>query len=958
MNTLPVVSVSGLAADYCEGSDTDTLVGGPAGGFFLAGSGLTILGAGDSAVFDPALAGAYDAKYYFTDVSGCTDTATVSTVVNSLPVVSVTGLDADYCEGSDTDTLVGGPAGGFFLAGPGLTILGAGDSAIFDPALAGAYDAKYYFTDVSGCTDTANVSTVVNSLPVVSVSGLAADYCEGSDTDTLVGGPAGGFFLAGPGLTILGAGDSAVFDPALAGAYDAKYYFTDVSGCTDTATVSTLVNTLPVVSVSGLAADYCEGSDTDTLVGGPAGGFFLAGPGLTILGAGDSAVFDPALAGAYDAKYYFTDVSGCTDTATVSTVVNPLPLVVFAGLEPTYCENGPQDTLTGSQLGGVYLGTGITDNADGTAYFDPITVGTYDITYYFTDVNACSDTFRVATTVFALPVVSFSGLAAEYCEGSGQDTLIGSQAGGVFEGTGITDNADGTAFFDPDTPGSYDIIYYFTNGNGCSDTAVQSVTVHALPVLSFIGLSTDLCVMDDADTLLGNLAPLGTFFGGTVADQGDGTAIFTPLVDGVYNIYYAYTDLNGCRDSVMQSVMVHPLPVVSIGTYDTIWDVNDPAFFIAGAPSGGTFTGKGISGISYDPALAGAGYDTVVYTYTDGNSCVNSDTIIFEIRDYDFKAGARIIGDIDNYCSPDALYTTNGATPDETAGSCWVGGPNNNRWFMFQATTDQVFVQLNTGGFQGTNRNPMVALWAADGTELSCVRYWDSNYNDIALNYIGLTPGDWYYISVDNYVNRRGTFTLCVDDEVDYDFWEGAKVVPHTSDWRSIDAEYTTRNATPDRLAGDCWNTPVNSNRWFTFTALTPEATIEVLTGGVEGTMRYSYTALWDAAGTQVACAMYRTDYGDIKMGTDALVVGNQYYISVDHNNNNGYDGTFSLAVDDEVDYDFKAGAIELPHAADWRSLEAEYSTINASADGVKGSCWPNGPTYPDGSSSRPPPPR
>ena len=115
------------------------------------------------------------------------------------------GLAADYCEGSDTDTLVGGPAGGFFLAGPGLTILAAGDSAIFDPALAGAYDAKYYFTDVSGCTDTATVSTVVNSLPVVSVTGLAADYCEGSDTDTLVGGPGGGFFLAGPGLTILGA---------------------------------------------------------------------------------------------------------------------------------------------------------------------------------------------------------------------------------------------------------------------------------------------------------------------------------------------------------------------------------------------------------------------------------------------------------------------------------------------------------------------------------------------------------------------------------------------------------------------------------------------------------------------------------------------------------------------------------------------------------------------------------
>ncbi len=867
-NMLPVVSVAGLAAAYCEGAEPDTLVGGPAGGFFLAGPSVTILGVGDSAVFDPVLAGSYDIKYYFTDALGCTDTAIVSTIVNSLPVASVTGLAAAYCEGAEPDTLVGSPAGGFFLAGPSVTILGVGDSAVFDPTPAGSYDIQYYFTDGLGCTDTATVSAVVNSLPVVSVAGLAAAYCEGADADTLVGGPAGGFFLAGPSVTILGVGDSAVFDPILAGSYDIKYYFTDALGCTDTATVSTIVNSLPVASVAGLAAAYCEGAGTDTLVGGPAGGFFLAGPGVTILGAGDSAVFDPALAGSYDIQYYFTDGLGCTDTATVSTIVN------------------------------------------------------------------------------SLPVVSFSGLAPDYCVGADPDTLIGSQAGGTFLGTGITDNTDGTAYFDPATPGTYDITYYYTNGNGCSDTIIQSVTVHALPGVDFIGLSAEMCIMDDADTLLGNQVPLGTFFGGTVADQGNGTGIFTPIVEGVYDIYYAFTDVFGCRDSIMHSVIVHPLPVVAIGTYDAIWDVNDPSFFIAGSPLGGTFTGKGISGISYNPALAGVGFDIVVYTYTDANSCQGSDTIIFEIRDYNFKAGARILSDIDGWCSPDAYYTTTGATADQTAGSCWVSGVNNNRWFMFQATTDQVFVEVYSGGAQGTNMNPEVALWKADGTELACARYWDSNYDDITLGYIGLTPGTWYYISVSNYPGRAGSFTLCVDDQVDYDFKEGAKVVPHTANWRSTDEAYTTFNATPDQVKGTCWNSAVNSNRWFKFTALKPTVTVDVLTGGVEGTMRYSYAALWNEAGVMVACATYVTEYGDIRMGSDALIVGNQYYISVDHYNDNSYDGTFTLAVDDEVDYDFKAGAKEIPHTGGWRSADAIYTTIDATSDGTRGSCWVTGPTY------------
>ncbi|RLB66844.1 MAG: hypothetical protein DRH08_05165, partial [Deltaproteobacteria bacterium] len=806
------------------------------------------------------------------------------------------GFPVDSCTLFDESDLLGSPLSSFYLAGP------------------------------FSITPSAPTTFCLGDSVILSVTDTATSYQWFADDIEIIGATAYTYTAktsADYHVTFFVEGDSMVMDP-----------------------VTVTANPLPVVTVSGLAATYCEGAETDTLVGGPAGGFFLASPGFTILASSDSAIFDPALAGSYGIQYYYTDGNGCTDTATVATLVNSKPLVTFTGFVAEYCENGPQDTLTGSQPGGTFLGSGINDNGDGTAFFDPVVVGNIDITYYYTDGNSCSDTSIQSVLVHPLPIVNFTGLAATYCEGEDQDTLIGSQPGGSYLGNGITDNTDGTAYFNPTVVGTYDITYLFTNANGCSDTSIQAVTVHPLPVVDYLGLSPELCVMDDPDTLVGNQAPLGTFFGGTVADQGDGTGIFIPIVDGLYEIYYAHTDLNGCRDSVMHSVNVHLLPLVQTGHYDTIYDVNEPAFFIAGSPSGGTFTGKGISGITYDPALAGAGFDTVVYAYTDGNSCTNYDTIIFEIRDYDFKAGAKILTDIDGWCSPDAYYTTTGATPDETNASCWASGPNNNRWFMFQATTDQVFIEVKSGGAEGTNRNPEVALWQADGTELACQRYWSSNYDDISIGYIGLTPGDWYYISVDNYPGRQGSFTLCVDDEVDYDFREGAKVVPHTNDWRSLDQEYTTRNATPDRLKGDCWNTDVNSNRWFTFTALKPTVSVDVLTGGLEGTMRYSYVALWNEAGDMVACSRYVNDYGDIRMGTDALTVGNQYYISVDHNNNNGYDGTFSLAVDDEVDYDFKAGAKDILHTGDWRSADAEYTTIDATADGVKGSCWNTGPTY------------
>ncbi|RPI43978.1 MAG: hypothetical protein EHM46_03405, partial [Bacteroidetes bacterium] len=385
-------------------------------------------------------------------------------------------------------------------------------------------------------------------------------FCQGEQVNLSVTDTASGYQWFADGLPIPGE-TTREYDAGVSGDYHVTFFIGGDSLVTETVTVT--VNALPAVSVAGLAAEYCEGGEADTLTGSPAGGFLVAGPWLTILGAGDSATFDPALAGSYDIQYYYTDGNGCTDTATVSATVHPLPAVSFAGLDAEYCENGPQDTLTGSQPGGIFTGTGITDNADGTAIFNPATTGSYDITYYYTDGNGCSDTSGLSTTVHPLPIVNFSGLLAEYCEGEEQDTLTGNQAGGSFTGTGITDHADGTAVFDPTVTGTYDIIYTYTNANGCTDSSIQTVTVHPLPVVNFAGLSPQMCVMDDPDTLTGNQAPGGIFFGGTVADQGNGSGIFTPLVDGIYDIYYAYTDINGCRDSVLQSVTVYPLPVVS-----------------------------------------------------------------------------------------------------------------------------------------------------------------------------------------------------------------------------------------------------------------------------------------------------------------------------------------------------------------------------------------------------------
>lgn len=69
---------------------------------------------------------------------------------------------------------------------------------------------------------------------------------------------------------------------------------------------------------------------------------------------------------------------------------------------------------------------------------------------------------------------------------------------------------------------------------------------------------------------------------------------------------------------------VNPLPTVTSAAYLDVCS-NIPAYTLTGGtPSGGSYSGNGVSGGSFDPSVAGAGIANVLYTYVDANGCTNS----------------------------------------------------------------------------------------------------------------------------------------------------------------------------------------------------------------------------------------------------------------------------------------------------------------------------------------------
>ncbi len=83
--------------------------------------------------------------------------------------------------------------------------------------------------------------------------------------------------------------------------------------------------------------------------------------------------------------------------------------------------------------------------------------------------------------------------------------------------------------------------------------------------------------------------------------------------------------------AVPVTAVINPLPSLNItaSSGTTICRTAQPATLI-GTPSGGTFSGNGVSGNQFNPSV-GVGVYTVTYSYTDANSCSNTTSLLMTV---------------------------------------------------------------------------------------------------------------------------------------------------------------------------------------------------------------------------------------------------------------------------------------------------------------------------------------
>jgi len=102
------------------------------------------------------------------------------------------------------------------------------------------------------------------------------------------------------------------------------------------------------------------------------------------------------------------------------------------------------------------------------------------------------------------------------------------------------------------------------------------------------------------------------------------------LIGGAYQTTAGtYTDslvsAAGCDSIVATTLSIDLLPVITITGVDTLCAASSAVTLVA-SPSGGTFSGTGVTGNSFDPTVAGAGTHTITYSFTDSALCTGQGT--------------------------------------------------------------------------------------------------------------------------------------------------------------------------------------------------------------------------------------------------------------------------------------------------------------------------------------------
>jgi hypothetical protein len=628
VNTLPTVLVSPNTATICNGESVNLAASGAASYSWSPTTGLNAT-TGANVTATPSASTTYTVTG--TDGNGCINTATADITANPLPAANA-GSNTAICSGQSVVIGASAVAGNTYSWSPST---GLSSASVSNPTANPTVTTTYTLTETitaTGCQNTNSVTVTVNPLPNAN-AGSDATICSGQSMVIGAGAIVGNTYSWSPstGLSV-----ATVSNPTANPTVTTTYTLTETitaTGCQNTNSVTVTVNTLPTVTVSPTTATICNGesvnlaaSDAVTYAWSPASGLSVTtGANVT---ASPSATTTYIVTG--------TDGNGCTNSATTSITVNPLP-PANAESNQSICIGQSVAIGANEIVGNTYSwspSSGLSSASVSNPTANPTVTTTYTLTETIT-ATGCQNTNTVTVTVNPLPNAD-AGSDATIC--SGQSVAIGASAvaGNTYSwspSSGLSSASVSNPNANPTVTTTYTLTETIT-ATGCQNTNAVNVTVNPLPTVSVTPTTATICNGESVNLAASGAASYAWSPASGLSATTGANVTATTSASTTYTV--TGTDGNGCTNSATTAITVNPLPSATAGSNQAIC-IGQSVAIGANGIAGNTYSWSPSSGLSSASASNPNANPTVTTTYTltetiTATGCQNTNSVTVTVN--------------------------------------------------------------------------------------------------------------------------------------------------------------------------------------------------------------------------------------------------------------------------------------------------------------------------------------
>lgn len=536
-------------------------------------------------------------------LTGCSNTQTVSADVYPAGTVAITGNSLVCTNTQEVYQVTGSD---FYLWDNGAT---ANTNTI---TVTGATTISVVGTTIHGCKDSTEFIIDIVTTPTITILG-SDSICNGQSTVLAVNALGTSSYTWSTGATT----SSITISPSVTNTYSVV----SINGaCSDSATHQVFVKPMPFISISGTDS-ICSGQAANITVTALASSTYSWSNGAS----GASVSVSPVATEVYSVT---VTKDLCVETHTFEVFVTATPSVTISGND-SICAG--QGAFLNANVQGTSIfnwNTGATTSAIAVS---PGTTTTYSVFAYN---NSCTSVASHEVYVKPMPQASFTGNDS-ICAGQSTVIDVTALAGSTYSWSNGATTSSITV-----SPASTEIFTVTVSNNSCSEIKTIQVNVTPMPGVTITGNDT-ICEGQSA-TLTANATGAVNYNWSTGA-----TSVSISDAPILTTIYSVTVSTNGCSTPAFFEVVVKPVPAINFNMSSYSVCTADAAFNFSATPVGGTYSGTGVSGQTFNPST-GAGSYPVVYQITTANGCLASQTQTITvsdcvgIREYDNTFGVTV----------------------------------------------------------------------------------------------------------------------------------------------------------------------------------------------------------------------------------------------------------------------------------------------------------------------------